>query len=389
MTNQSINKLRINCLQLVKDHNSYEQANPENITDRLKAANVLELDVWGLGGIWAVTHSAPSKAKPLSAYLFALKNWHDKHPKHDLLWLNIDFKTAWIPGNGPEEFDAFIRKYFADDVLYRPNDLKGSKTDCRTAAAANEWPTFGSLKGRVIIVLTGGCFAGWHNQHLSSYVKKVIMGDGGYSATSFVAPDVDDSDDIRPGNNGDLDGINKEKMHVVMFNAKWANRAKINTDSIAKQNLILCFWDVPVDDANYSAAVQTYKASIIGTATRPEDIVPRSVIGERGRNMGRNIVTFYDEDNGWKGHGHTMNLGPGIYSYKGRNGWKDLPNGWNDEVRAVNVPAGVSVYMTDKDSFQRGGKGTVTITGPARVNINQKAGNSGLAGKVSSIKITA
>jgi len=78
-----------------------------------------------------------------------------------------------------------------------------------------------------------------------------------------------------------------------------------------------------------------------------------------------------------------LELGIGEYSYH-----KNFPNGWNDEIRAVDVPSGITVYMTDKDSFQTGGKGVVTIVGPRRVNIKDVAANSGLAGKVSSIRIS-
>ena len=389
MPNQQLDGLKIDRVQLVKDHNSYDRAKPADIANRLEVANVLELDVWAKGGgDWWVSHNVPFAGitKTLSGYLSSLKTWHDQNPKHDVLWLNIDFKTDWLAGSGKGEFEKLIRRYFPNNVLYRPKDLKGSEPNCRAAATKGKWPEFGSLKGRVIVVLTGGAL--WrHNQHLSSYVKAEVMGDGNYEATSFVAPDVDDWDDTLPGDDGDLDAINKEKMHVVMFNAKWGNRAKVNTSSVASQKLILWFWDVPEDDTNYGAAVQIYKASVIGTVNRPENIRLKPNTGQRGRNVGYAVVTFYEDDNGWEGHGDTMNLGLGKYSYKGRGGWNDLPSGWNDEVRAVTIPNGVTVYMTDKDSFQTGGKGTVTIHGPATANIKDVASNSGLAGKVSSIEV--
>lgn len=110
-------------------------------------------------------------------------------------------------------------------------------------------------------------------------------------------------------------------------------------------------------------------------------------------------VTFYEDDNGWEGQGKTMQLSVGSYSNRGRGENKTLrPNQqaprslgrgdeWNDEVRAVIVPAGLTVYMTDDDSFKPGRHGVVTLTGPWRGNIKEK--NSSLAGKVSSIRITA
>lgn len=95
-------------------------------------------------------------------------------------------------------------------------------------------------------------------------------------------------------------------------------------------------------------------------------------------------VILYEDDNGWTGRGKKWKVKIGKYSNKGRGGYPRLPVP-NDEVRAVDVPAGLTVYMTDDDSFKRGKHGTVTIVGPARVNIKSK--NSRLAGKVSSIAV--
>lgn len=206
-----------------------------------------------------------------------------------------------------------------------------------------------------------------------------------------MCPDVDDIDDTDYPS-GDLDGINNEKQHVVMFNAKWENRAKINYSSVNSQNLLLWFWNVPADSTNFASAVDLYDGSIIGSKERPEDIqlnAGKSLTGQRGRDMGSLIVTFYEDDNGWTGRGDTFNLGVGKYDNKGHysSGGNPLTKGWNDEVRAVRIPEGLSVYMTDKDSFQGGGKGTVRIKGPRTVNIKDVASNSGLAGKVSSIWI--
>jgi len=380
--------LRLNEVQLVKDHNSYEFCDtPSDIVSRIAKSHVIELDCWAAGsGDWAISHSIPDlvNGQKLSQYFSAIKSWHDDNPAHDLLIVNTDFKTDWLAGSGRGEYDAIIHTYFDDAILFRPKDLKGSDADCRTGAKNGNWPKWEDLKGKLMFVMTGGPWPR-HNQHMSAYVKQRII-EGDYEAKAFVAPDIDDPDDIWESASGDLDGINNEKEHVVCFNAKWDNRNKFDSQSIVQQNLLLLFWDVPSDRTNFGAAVQHYSGSIIGSTKKPEDIELDPRIGARGRDVGVYIVTFYEDDNGWEGHGDVMTLGLGKYDNKGHyDGHYD--DGWNDEVRAVDVPNHVTVYMTDKDSFQTGGKGTVTIVGPNIVNIKDVASNSGLAGKVSSIEV--
>jgi hypothetical protein len=311
--------LKLHRLQLVKDHNSYELAGPNEIGKRLEVTPVIELDVWADGeGDWKVSHVIPLPSDPLlSEYFQAIKDWRDDNPNHDLMWINIDFKTDWLAGSGKGDFESLIRDYFDERVLFRPKDLKGSYSDARTAAGNGAWPTASSLKDRVIFVITGGPPLR-HNQHMSIYVKEEIM-DNNYEGAAFVAPDTDDYDDVNYPS-GDLDGTNTEKMHVVMFNGKWENRAKINTASVYNQNLLMWFWNVPTDKTNFASAVDIYQGSIIGSTSEPEDIqviTGKTLTGQRGRDMGVFLEMCYEDDNGWQGHGDTFNLGVGVYDNKG------------------------------------------------------------------------
>lgn len=79
--------------------------------------------------------------------------------------------------------------------------------------------------------------------------------------------------------------------------------------------------------------------------------------------------------------GDKWSVRPGLYSYKKKGGYKNLPFP-NDEVRCLQVPAGLTVYATDNDSFEPGNHGSKKIIGPSN---SAFLGN--LAGKVSSIAV--
>jgi len=183
------------------------------------------------------------------------------------LIINLDFKKLDVINlSGVESIDEKIHEFFNNSELFRPKDLKGTKENCREAANAGNWPVFSSLAGKIMFVITGGSVNPLiiKNSFQATYVKEMIINNN-YEGVAFVAPYIDDKDDINaPSQSGDLDGINNEKEHVVMFNANWNNRGKFDTNSIKSQNLLLWFWGVPTDDHSFKAAVQKYKSSVIG-----------------------------------------------------------------------------------------------------------------------------
>ena len=86
---------------------------------------------------------------------------------------------------------------------------------------------------------------------MSSYVKEEITDN--FEGAAFVALDVDDYDDVHCPSR-DLDGTNEENMpHVVMFNGKWEDRAKINALSVHNHNLLMSSWDVPTDTTDFAS----------------------------------------------------------------------------------------------------------------------------------------
>lgn len=79
--------------------------------------------------------------------------------------------------------------------------------------------------------------------------------------------------------------------------------------------------------------------------------------------------------------GTTDMLGIGNYSNKGK--YTRLGQVGNDEISCIWVPQGLSVYMTDDDSFKKGKHGHIKIVGDNRYHSIQ----TNLRGKVSSLAV--
>lgn len=119
-----------------------------------------EADEWR----WSVQHDGEfSEGKPsLASFLRKVRGWSDGNPGHDPVFVHVELKDAF--GD-----DAIFAKKLDDLILkelcggrasrlYRPADLmrRGGGRDLVASAAARGFPTVGELRGRMLVVLTGG-----------------------------------------------------------------------------------------------------------------------------------------------------------------------------------------------------------------------------------------
>ena len=128
----------------------------------------------------------------LGACLSDVKQWSDAHPGHEVITLFLDKKQAWSSvseGRRPVDLDNLVQSRLGA-ALYKPASLQASYPTLRDAAKARSWPDVANLKGKVIVVLTGGQ-TGNHNKTLSEYVA-----DRRGAAALFVAADTDEQNDI-------------------------------------------------------------------------------------------------------------------------------------------------------------------------------------------------
>ena len=166
-------------------HNTYDDSSTytylANALDT--GTSLVELDTWAnvLNGKWDVSHSDPlassnncvqagtaadlytgDRNQNLDSCLDDIRIWMLAHPTHGPLMVKIEMKNGFYDtlGMNPTEFDGYIKANLGS-VLYTPADLltKSDGTlypDLDTAAKADNWGSYGSLEGKVIVEIIPG-----------------------------------------------------------------------------------------------------------------------------------------------------------------------------------------------------------------------------------------
>lgn len=148
-------------------------------------ASMIELDTWAnvLTGKWDVSHDNPlasnnncvqastdaglytgNRNQNLDSCLDDIRIWMLAHPTHGPLMVKIEMKNGFGDsiGLGPAEFDSYVQAHLGS-VLYTPADLL-TKPDgslypnLDAAAQADNWGSYGSLAGKVIVEIIPGTF---------------------------------------------------------------------------------------------------------------------------------------------------------------------------------------------------------------------------------------
>jgi len=389
--------LTLDRAQFIKDHNSYERIDEAaEIVNRLAFAEMIELDVepQSANGTWPVRHSKLDfGSQDLSVYLEAIAAWHTANPTHDVKFINLDLKANLSNKASSKALDALITSYFPENdtlsnsQIFKPSHLLGSQPDLRAAASNSGWPTLSSLNGKFVFVITGGQLLR-HNQTQCGYME-----DRGHDAVCFLAPDVEEKDETAAGQA--IDGFScDQSKDLVIFNAKYGNRHDLGTSQIYNDHLLIMFWDVPYDEKNSSIALaaiddltQAFEASFIGV-DYPENVgypSNETASGQRGRDLDIDWVVCYEDDDCG---GDAIRFTYGEYDNKGSGGMDKIPGCWNDEIRSVQIPDGVEIYMTDDSNFEAGKHGVQTKVGPGQFNLDDDSDYPKLAGKVSSVRVS-
>jgi hypothetical protein len=168
-------------------HNTYNDK-----TDYTYLANALdggtsliELDTWAnvLNGKWDVSHGSPlastnncvqagsaadlymgNRNQNLDSCLDDVRIWMQAHPTHGPIMVKLEMKNGFYNplGMNPTEFDSYVRAHLGS-TLYTPADLLTKPDGTRyptldAAATANNWATYGSLAGKVIVEIIPGTY---------------------------------------------------------------------------------------------------------------------------------------------------------------------------------------------------------------------------------------
>lgn len=221
-----------NKLQFKFAHNSYER--DETIAEMLEYDNKFKFQA-GCRGIefdchqdkksagekdawrWSVHHDGEYSAdKPsLESYLAQVKSWADSHPGHDPIAVYFEFKDGFgSDAVFAKKFDAFVLAKLAGGnrgKFYTPAEMLARSAGAKDLVSAAEkagWPTLGELKGKFILVITGG--EGSRKEYYSSRPKETL---------AFVDRDCGEGDGAFPSvTSGNRLFLN---LHVYHKNEGW------------------------------------------------------------------------------------------------------------------------------------------------------------------------
>lgn len=151
-------------------HNAYQRH--EAFLDQLVYHRIrsLEVDIHvgksfepTTSGQWYVYHTDITDDATwcvhLEDCLAAVASYTRAVPDHEVLTLWVDLKDPWDDTHGPGELDLALRNAFGD-ALATPDELRArcGADDAQSALLAEDcgWPTLDALRGRVLVMLTGG-----------------------------------------------------------------------------------------------------------------------------------------------------------------------------------------------------------------------------------------
>jgi hypothetical protein len=208
-------------------HNCYESQYASSLDSAFNSTENIEVDFWdtenGLSGqkddYWYVRHNLTGGNENncmvdgvgnhgLRACLDNIKARSDRDRNHPVYTVFLDKKEDWSLGGdrAPIDLDQLVTSIFGAQ-LYTPADLRAGSASLRESAKADRWPAMDALRGRILLVLTGGQTVS-SNKTLNEYVER-----RGQSAALFVAPDTDSFEDVL----GTPSDFNAETAKWVVF----------------------------------------------------------------------------------------------------------------------------------------------------------------------------
>ena len=249
-------------------HNCYEKKYAKTFLSVFNAVNAVEIDFYDTKDkasgakpySWYVRHGWGTLLQSgndnnctgdgtgkndLAACLRDVKAASDAHANHPIYVVYMDKKQAWGPTREPADLDKLITDIFPAEMIYRPQDLRGSHATAREAAQKGAWPSYSSLNGKVMFVLTGGQDLN-HNKTMNEYV-----GARGEKAVLFVAPDTDEASDIN-GTPNQFTAANAS--WVVVYNIKNGDQKVAPTAH--QKNYVSRLWGGAEDSKSYTANLQ-------------------------------------------------------------------------------------------------------------------------------------
>jgi len=85
--------------------------------------------------------------------LRAVKTWSDAHPGHVPMMIEVELKDAVVTPATFDTLEAEIRSVLSPADLITPDEVRGNDASLGHAIRTRGWPTLGSVRGRVMLML--------------------------------------------------------------------------------------------------------------------------------------------------------------------------------------------------------------------------------------------
>ena len=213
--------LRYNMVRQKSSHNSYrrDEAHFDQLVYHRIRSLEFDLHVRKTGarvpGDWFVYHDfleRDTTCHMLSDCLAEMAAFDNGQPGHEVVTLWIDLKDAFEDEHRPADLDALLATALPPGSVFRPADLMQACPQAQSfkeaVTGACAWPTLEALRGRFIVVLTGGDVSDPQSR-LAEYLDQ--GGDPG-ARMAFVAPDLTDA--ARLSGDPNVIFLNMELTHV-------------------------------------------------------------------------------------------------------------------------------------------------------------------------------
>ncbi len=185
--------LRLHQLQAMGTHNSYHISSGPSVKDLDYTHKPVpeQLD----GGVrqfeFDINFKAPGE--PIEVYhlgllddlsncplltdcLQGVRGWSDEHPGHHLIYLMLEFKTAYNAVLGDELLATLEQQILAvwpRERIVTPGEIQGDAATLRDGLAANGWPTIDGSRGKILIVLHDS--GNWRSSYIENGVAAGLL----------------------------------------------------------------------------------------------------------------------------------------------------------------------------------------------------------------------
>lgn len=171
------------------------------LVDENPASGIAELDEPGFKVLHIPDFDYNTNYYTFRSALQAVRQWSLKNPGHVPIFIQIESKTEMVGDQvsmpflltstpytaaSADAIDAEIKSVFGDDLagVLTPDQVRGTFGTLREAVLANNWPTLGDTRGKVVFMMQGGMVPFYKQGHPSLQGRAMF---------TYAEPDEDEA----------------------------------------------------------------------------------------------------------------------------------------------------------------------------------------------------